>query len=223
MSIRHSLTTLAILCVVAALVGRALLGTAAGDDPAAASSDQASSGKAVAQAGEDVPATKAQRDAWRKNIAQWREWHEMDPDEPADNSYCNVCHINLEDEKLVRVHKRVGVGCETCHGVSIEHSGDEDGLIPPDVLFAKSMIVDFCTRCHAKNDLIESATDHEDFFAARQSPDASTAAKDEDDPETCNDCHSIKHTLKHRTRRWNKQTGELEWSDGVRMMQERDQ
>lgn len=222
MKIRHWLTTLATLFLMVYLVGRVGLGIAAGDDPSTPSA-AAPGGDAPPKAGEDVPVTKAQRDAWHKNIAQWKEFKEMEPDEPADNSYCNVCHMNLEDEKLVRIHIRGGVGCETCHGVSDKHSGDEDGLIPPEVMFPKSSIVEFCTQCHSKKDLIKDEEDHEDFFAAREAAKDPAAAKDDDEPETCNDCHNIKHVLKHRTRRWNKQTGELEWSDGVRMMQPRDE
>ena len=33
----------------------------------------------------------------------------------------------------------------------------------------------------------------------------------------------MKHTLKVRTRRWDKETRKIEWYDGVRMMQQREQ
>ena len=52
--------------------------------------------------------------------------------EPADNSYCLVCHANYDDENLTKAHQPAGVGCEQCHGTSVKHSGDEDGLTPPD-------------------------------------------------------------------------------------------
>ena len=57
--------------------------------------------------------------------------------EPADNSYCIVCHLNYETEKLTTGHQIAGVGCAKCHGESEKHSGDEDGLTPPDVMFAQ--------------------------------------------------------------------------------------
>ena len=46
---------------------------------------------------------------------------------------------------------------------------------------------------------------------------------DEKKLETCTDCHDFEHKLKNRTRRWNKETRKIEWFDGVRMMQSRDQ
>jgi hypothetical protein len=33
----------------------------------------------------------------------------------------------------------------------------------------------------------------------------------------------MKHMMKVRTRRWDKETRKLEWYDGVRMMQQRDE
>jgi hypothetical protein len=126
--------------------------------------------------------------------------------EPADNSYCYACHVNYEEEKLTRVHERVGVGCESCHGPSIEHSGDEDNLIPPDKMFPKSEINAFCMTCHEKENLLKRAN-HCDFF------------KKENSEETCSKCHGKKHRLKVRTRVWDKQTRELLEDDGVRMME----
>ncbi|MCL4193272.1 MAG: cytochrome c family protein, partial [Thermoguttaceae bacterium] len=41
--------------------------------------------------------------------------------EPAGNSYCYVCHANYEEEELTAIHHAVGVGCETCHGMSMKH------------------------------------------------------------------------------------------------------
>ncbi len=161
---------------------------------------------------------KLLRAEWYKNITQWKQI-EMDPKEPADNSFCLVCHANYETEKLVKVHRREGVGCETCHGISDKHSEDEDSLIPPDVIFARSSVGLFCLECHDKDELIESDKDHKKFFDAKEPPQdpEETSGK-----KTCTNCHAMKHELKNRTRRWNKETREVEWFDGVRMMQERD-
>lgn len=146
---------------------------------------------------------------WTKNIAQWRAEGQQDS---ADNSFCIVCHLNYKKERLVTLHRPAGVGCETCHGISDKHSEDEDNLIPPDVLFAKKSVVPFCSQCHAKKKLVQDNDDHKSFFAQQRSQ----ASK------TCTDCHAMHHTLKVRTRRWDKNTRKLQWYDGVRMMQQRD-
>ena len=125
--------------------------------------------------------------------------------EPADNSYCFVCHVNYEGEKLTKGHQLAGVGCEKCHGPSIKHSGDEDGLTPPDKMFAKVDVNPFCMSCHEKEKLLKR-DEHKDFFKELQ-PD-----------ETCGDCHSEKHRLPVRTRVWDRKTGKLLKDDGVRMM-----
>lgn len=124
--------------------------------------------------------------------------------EPADNSYCLVCHTNYEEEKLTSGHQPVGVGCAKCHGESVKHSGDEDGVTPPERMFAKADINAFCITCHAK-DKLSKKDEHREFLA----PDAE---------ETCTECHGKDHRMKVRTRRWDKRTGKLVADDGVRMM-----
>ncbi len=126
--------------------------------------------------------------------------------EPADNSYCYVCHANYEEEKLTQVHQPVGVGCERCHGESIKHSGDEDGLIPPDRMFAKADIDAFCIACHPEDQLRKRDL-HREWLVETQRD------------ETCNECHGKEHRMKVRTRHWDKKTRKLIKDDGVRMMQ----
>ncbi len=149
-------------------------------------------------------------DQWKKHVAEWKE---VEPREAADNSFCYVCHLNYENEKekLVAVHEPEGVGCETCHGMSAQHSQDEDSLVPPDIIFASNKVASFCVQCHEKRDLLEGDEAHEKFFAGETEPE-----------KTCTSCHDMKHALKVRTRRWDKDTRKIDWYDGVRMMQERD-
>ncbi len=129
------------------------------------------------------------------------------PPEPADNSYCYVCHAPYEQEELSKRHQPVGVGCETCHGISEKHSGDEDGLTPPDIMFPREKVAASClAKCHRKQDLIDSGNHDEVFVAAKKTD------------RTCTDCHAEKHRLKVRTRIWDKTTGKLLSDDGVRMM-----
>jgi hypothetical protein len=141
-------------------------------------------------------------------IVQAAEEKAEEQREPADNSYCYACHVNYQDEKLTAVHEPVGVGCETCHGPSIEHSGDEDNITPPDRMFPKPEINAYCVTCHEKGKLLKDEI-HEEFFT------------EGDASETCNDCHAEKHRLKVRTRIWDKKTGKLIQDDGVRMMEEK--
>jgi hypothetical protein len=126
--------------------------------------------------------------------------------EPADNSYCYVCHANYQGEKLTKAHQPAGVGCEKCHGTSVKHSGDEDGLTPPEKMYAKLQVNAFCMTCHEKPKLTK-LDDHKDFF------------KDPQPGETCDNCHGEKHRMAVRTRIWDKVTGKLLKDDGVRMMQ----
>jgi hypothetical protein len=126
----------------------------------------------------------------------------------ADNSFCLVCHINLETEELVKTHHPVGIGCETCHGFSDDHSSDEDNLIAPEIMWAKHRINPRCMTCHPRVDLLKSedgGDSHREVLARTVKP----VADGEDDAERyCTDCHG-KHRIPVRTRLWDKETGKL--------------
>lgn len=111
----------------------------------------------------------------------------------ADNSRCYVCHTNFDGEKLTAMHAKHEVGCEDCHGASDKHCGDEDNITPPDKMFAKEAINDFCKSCHPNGKL-------------------------GGDKKYCTECHGDEHRMEHRTRRWDKKTGELIENDKVRML-----
>lgn len=125
--------------------------------------------------------------------------------EPADNSYCYVCHTNYQEESLAKTHASVGVGCESCHGMSDEHSADEDGLTPPGIMWPKKWINATCMECHPRDALVKQ--DGHRKFLREPLPD-----------ETCSGCHGTEHRLKVRTRVWDKKTRKLLSCDGVRMM-----
>lgn len=135
----------------------------------------------------------------------WEKIKDEEDPYPADNSFCYVCHLNYQEDKLTMTHQGAGVGCETCHGISDTHSADEDAVTPPDIMWPKVWINVTCMECHPRA-LIEKEEGHEDFLA------------DADPKEVCTDCHAEGHRLKVRTRVWNKKTGELISDDGVRMM-----
>jgi len=118
----------------------------------------------------------------------------------ADNSYCFVCHTNYKEESLASRHQKAGIGCMACHGDSFQHSADENGLTPPDFIYAPETIDPLCCNCHL-------LADHEPMLVG-----ADAAA-------SCTDCHGKEHRLKVRTRRWDKTTRKLISDDGVRMIE----
>lgn len=125
--------------------------------------------------------------------------------EPADNFYCLTCHMNFQREELAANHQKNGVGCDRCHGPSDKHSSDENGIIPPDIMFPKERVNPSCIACHVKDKLIK-VKGHDIYFVPE------TAQK-----HTCTECHG-KHMMAVRTRRWDKVTGKLISDDGVRMV-----
>lgn len=200
------------LLAVAAVGSLLAVCLAVASSPPAAQDDTAPSQQAAAPATKTDGKAATDKAAERALVQKWKRvlsgWHKEDSPEPADNSFCYVCHLNYDEENLVTIHHKVGVGCETCHGMSDKHSEDEDNVTPPDVMFPRAQIITFCMECHQKKDLVKEDS-HDELFDA-----------DADSDKTCMDCHGEKHELKVRTRRWDKLTGKLIWDDGVRMMEE---
>lgn len=148
------------------------------------------------------------------------EWKMKKPDlseelMEADNSFCLVCHINLEDEELVQIHTPYGIGCEACHGMSMKHSADEDGLTPPDIMWARHRINSRCLTCHEREAMMEdekAAKAHKKMFKDMDKADADLTKISH-----CTKCHG-KHRIKNRTRIWDQETGEIvEQSGGPAM------
>ena len=126
--------------------------------------------------------------------------------EEADNSRCHVCHFNYTMDDLAITHALANIGCEDCHGASDAHCGDEDNITPPEIMYAKAKINPACMQCHDRSSIDNE--NHQSLFGSEASED-----------ETCTDCHGD-HRLSHRTREWDKDTGELIKDDKVRMMEE---
>jgi len=124
----------------------------------------------------------------------------------ADNFACHVCHMNYGFEVFAVAHAENNIGCVRCHGESDAHKNDEDNITPVDILYPREKIFPLCFDCHAKEDM--DSEEHEPFIS--KSPPAD---------QECFDCHG-EHRLGYRTRRWDKNTGELILDDGVRMMEE---
>jgi sugar phosphate isomerase/epimerase len=118
----------------------------------------------------------------------------------ANNSACYVCHVNYQDEPLVRWHAQAGVGCADCHGESREHAADENNTTPPSIIFAPSKIDPACGECHSTHDAPARAV-----IARWQER---CAGKTQASDVVCTDCHG-EHRLKLRTIIWDKQTRQL--------------
>ncbi|MHC4167016.1 MAG: hypothetical protein ACYSWQ_08665 [Planctomycetota bacterium] len=122
----------------------------------------------------------------------------------ADNSRCHVCHMNYEVEALAFAHARADIGCEQCHGPSDAHCSDEDNITPPDTMYSQEKINPSCMACHPREKMDIAV--HKAFLADIVAGKA-----------ICTHCHGD-HRLAHRTRRWDKTTGELIQDDKVRML-----
>ncbi len=123
----------------------------------------------------------------------------------ADNSRCHVCHMNYEVEELAVTHARNDIGCEKCHGPSEKHCADEDSIVGPDIMYSMAKINASCMaiECHPGNEIDD--------------PNHKNILYDLEANKTyCTNCHGD-HLISHRTRRWNKNTGELLEDDKVRL------
>jgi len=113
----------------------------------------------------------------------------------ADNSRCQVCHLNLVVEELAVKHAKANVGCAKCHGESDAHIADESWAsggngTAPEIIYKKSQIAAGCMTCHNAEQVFVKAEKHR--------PDAWIIAYEE---KLCTDCHG-KHHLPSRKCKW---------------------
>lgn len=121
--------------------------------------------------------------------------------QPADNSFCLVCHIDFAPELIAVTHAAAGIGCERCHGPCDDHASNEDGVIAPDIMFERNQVNSVCLACHGTLPEEVHKTLAESVRAKIQ-PGATGPV------EVCTDCHG-RHRVTERRRRWNKTTREL--------------
>lgn len=110
----------------------------------------------------------------------------------ADNSRCQVCHLNLAPEELAMTHAKASIGCAKCHGASDAHIADESWAsggngTAPDAIFPRTKINAFCLGCHPQDKI--DAEVHKDVPA------------NTDGKQVCTDCHG-KHRLATRKCQW---------------------
>lgn len=122
--------------------------------------------------------------------------------EPADNSFCYVCHINWKQEEFVVTHRLAGIACYDCHGNSEEHADDEEHIAAPGIMFPKDKANASCItdKCHPPGKMKEEIG-HRPFYAGAP------------EQKYCTDCHG-EHRLMKRKRRWDKITRKLIEKDG---------
>lgn len=132
------------------------------------------------------------------------------PGAVANNHRCFVCHANydFDEEVLVFSHAKANVGCVQCHGESTRHSADEDGLTPPDRMFPKGHIRFNCLGCHDWVKLVASDRAKLERTDLAEKPDHQSVLDGTAAKKLCTDCHGD-HRLGHRTRVWDKKTGQL--------------
>jgi hypothetical protein len=119
----------------------------------------------------------------------------------ADNSACQVCHMNYAAEPLAVQHAQVAVGCVNCHGTSYAHRNDENNTTPPEKIYAREKIDPLCQGCHQQKHDVPARKVIERWMSQKL---------DKIDPQilVCTDCHGA-HRLTLRSVRWDKNTGKL--------------
>ncbi len=122
----------------------------------------------------------------------------------ADNSRCQVCHLNFMQEAITVVHARTNIGCATCHGPSDAHIADESWAsggngTPPDIFYRKSLSRFACLGCHNWVKLVESDQKKTEL---KDKPDHQAVLDGTNhEKRFCTDCHG-QHRMVKRKCKW---------------------
>ncbi len=122
----------------------------------------------------------------------------------ADNSRCQVCHLNFMQEAITVVHARTNIGCATCHGPSDAHIADESWAsggngTPPDTFYRKSLSRFVCLGCHNWVTLVESDKKKTEL---KDKPDHQAVLDGTNrEKRFCTDCHG-QHRMVNRKCKW---------------------
>ena len=122
----------------------------------------------------------------------------------ADNSRCQVCHLNFMQEAITMVHARTNIGCATCHGPSDAHIADESWAsggngTAPDIIYRKSLAGFACLRCHDWVRLVESDKKKTEL---KEKPDHRAVLECTNrEKRFCTDCHG-QHRVVNRKCKW---------------------
>jgi hypothetical protein len=123
----------------------------------------------------------------------------------ADNSRCQVCHLNMVLEELAVTHAKESIGCADCHGNCDAHIDDESWAsggpgTPPGIMYPPEKIDESCIECHDTHDAPANEVIQRWQQRCPEKTDASSLV--------CTDCHG-KHRLNPKLRKawWDKKTG----------------
>jgi hypothetical protein len=107
-----------------------------------------------------------------------------------ENPECLVCHMDFEHELIAARHAKEGLGCGFCHGPSVAHGGDEMNITPPDRLFGRAEITEFCQDCHPTH----KQSKRYDAFVRKWLDKRRPNGRMVLDDSVCTDCHG-KHAI----------------------------
>lgn len=114
----------------------------------------------------------------------------------ADNSRCQVCHLNMFFEEITLTHAKGNIGCAKCHGECDAHIADESWAsggngTAPEVMYPKHTINALCRDCHKTVKMIATSP-------SKPCPKLQGARTTQ---KYCTDCHG-KHRLVERKCKW---------------------
>jgi len=106
---------------------------------------------------------------------------------PANNTACLVCHINFETEPITSTHLKKGISCARCHGVSYQHTNDEEAAAEPDILFGRAEVDAFCKKCHGAHKHPDAVKKFLAEWKGKRRPHGRLILAD----AICTDCHGL--------------------------------
>ncbi|MBN1343635.1 MAG: DUF1080 domain-containing protein [Phycisphaerae bacterium] len=114
----------------------------------------------------------------------------------ASNDYCNVCHVDFVGEELSITHLKQKITCTKCHGESVEHMQDEQGMTRADVKFGRAEVGPYCKTCHAEHKHPDKVKTFKAEWLGKTRPNGRPIT----DKSICTDCHG-KHVVLKQTKR----------------------
>jgi hypothetical protein len=114
----------------------------------------------------------------------------------ASNDYCNVCHVDMSGEELTVSHLKHEITCTKCHGDSVEHMQDEQGMTRADVKFGRAEVDKFCKTCHGKHEHPDKVAAFQKEWLGKTRPNGRPITEQ----SICTDCHG-KHVVLKQTKR----------------------
>ncbi len=114
----------------------------------------------------------------------------------ATNEHCNVCHVDLAGEELVTTHLKHEVTCAKCHGESVQHIQDEQGMTRADIKFGRAEVEKFCKTCHGDHKHPDKVAAFRTKWLGKTRPNGRPITH----RSICTDCHG-KHVVLKQTRR----------------------